>query len=62
MYYTMLYLARGYIELQDQAAESPASENALSDLKRDYPKTVEALKTMPRTDDEEERHILRGRT
>jgi pentatricopeptide repeat-containing protein PET309 len=62
MYYTMLYLARGYIELQDQAAESPASENALSDLERDYPKTVEALKTMPRTDEEEERHILRGRT
>lgn len=62
LYYTMLYLARNYIELQDEAAESPASENALSDLERDCPMTVDAIKTMPRTDDEEERHILRGRT
>ena len=62
VYYTMLYLARNYIELQDEAAESPASENALSDLERDCPRTVDAIKTMPRTDDEEERHILRGRT
>ncbi|PMD50282.1 uncharacterized protein K444DRAFT_603454 [Hyaloscypha bicolor E] len=62
MYYTMLYLAREYIELQDSAAESPAREYALLDLERDFPKTIDAIKTMPRSDDEEERHILRGRT
>jgi pentatricopeptide repeat-containing protein PET309 len=62
MYYTMLYLARKYIELQDSAAESPASEYALSGLERNYPKTVDAIKTMPRTDNEDERRILRGRT
>ncbi|KAE9363471.1 hypothetical protein N431DRAFT_389373 [Stipitochalara longipes BDJ] len=62
VYYTMLYLAREYIELQDSAAESPAYEYILSDLERDYPKTIKAIKTMPRTDNEEERSILRGRT
>ena len=62
MYYTLLYLAREYIELQDSAAESPAYEYVLSDLERDYPKTMKAIKTMPRTDNEEERNVLRGRT
>jgi pentatricopeptide repeat-containing protein PET309 len=62
LYYTLLYLARGYIELQDQAAESPVGENTLADLERDFPNTIKAIKTMPRTDDESERYILRGRT
>ncbi|PMD47360.1 TPR-like protein [Hyaloscypha variabilis F] len=62
MYYTMLYLAREYIELQDSAAESPAYKYILSDLERDYPKTMKAIKTMPRMDNEGERNILRGRT
>jgi pentatricopeptide repeat-containing protein PET309 len=60
LYYTLLYLARGFLELQAMAAESPASENLLSDLERDCPMTVKAIKTMQRSDDEEERRILRG--
>jgi pentatricopeptide repeat-containing protein PET309 len=60
LYYTMLYLARGFLELQADAAESVSSQNFLSDLERDCPMIVKAIRTMPRSDDVDERRILRG--
>jgi pentatricopeptide repeat-containing protein PET309 len=57
---TLLYLARAYLELEAMGAESRASQAFLSDLERDCPRIVKAIRTMQRTDDEVERSILRG--
>ena len=61
-YHTILYLARGFLELQGLAAESPAAVNFISDLERDCPTIVKAIKTMQRGDDDDDtqRQILRG--
>ncbi|CZS92184.1 related to coxI translation protein CYA5 [Rhynchosporium agropyri] len=59
-YLTILHLARGYLELQSMAAESPNSEVLLDDLERDCPRVVRAIVTMQRVDDHLERTILRG--
>lgn len=57
-YRTMLYLARGYIELEGVFAER-GHYSLMLELERDCPKTTQAIKTMPRTDEYEEREILR---
>jgi pentatricopeptide repeat-containing protein PET309 len=57
---TLLYLARAYLELEAMGAESRASQNFLSDLERDCPRILKAIRTMQRNDDEMERSILRG--
>ncbi|KAL2061773.1 hypothetical protein VTL71DRAFT_7151 [Oculimacula yallundae] len=59
-YLTILHLARGYLELQDMAAESPNSEALLNNLERDCPRVVRAIVTMQRVDDHLERTILKG--
>jgi pentatricopeptide repeat-containing protein PET309 len=59
-YHTILYLARGYLEVQALSAEAPGSVNFMSDLERDYPTTIKAIKTMQRADDDSQRQILRG--
>lgn len=56
---TLLYLARVYLELQTLAAESPAQQILLAELERSCPLTVNAIRTMQRSDDELERRILR---
>lgn len=58
---TLLVLARSYIDIEAAAAESKAYQWLLGDLERLYPKTVNAIKTMQRTNDEQEREILEGR-
>jgi pentatricopeptide repeat-containing protein PET309 len=57
--HTFLYLARGYLELQSMAAESPASQIMLTELERSCPKSIHAIRTMQRADDTLERQILR---
>ncbi|KAH9222136.1 hypothetical protein DL95DRAFT_354966 [Leptodontidium sp. 2 PMI_412] len=59
-YITLLHLARGYLELQSMAAESPYSESLLNNLERECPRVVRAITTMQRVDDHLERTILRG--
>lgn len=57
--HTLLYLARGYLELQSMAAESPASQIMLAELEHSCPKTIHAIRTMQRVDDALEREVLR---
>jgi pentatricopeptide repeat-containing protein PET309 len=57
--HTFLYLARGYLELQSMAAESPAQQIMLAELERSCPKTTHAIRTMQRVDDPLEREVLR---
>jgi pentatricopeptide repeat-containing protein PET309 len=57
--HTLLYLARGYLELQSMAAESTASQIMLAELERSCPKTIHAIRTMQRVDDSLERDVLR---
>lgn len=57
--HTLLYLARGYLDLQSMAAESPAQQIMLAELDRSCPKTIHAIRTMQRVDDELEREVLR---
>jgi pentatricopeptide repeat-containing protein PET309 len=57
--HTFLYLARGYLELQTMAAESPAQQIMLAELERSCPKTIHAIRTMQRVDDPLEREVLR---
>jgi pentatricopeptide repeat-containing protein PET309 len=57
---TLLWLARGYMEIEAQAVESRASESMINWLGRECPKTVQAIKSMHRTDEDLERAILRG--
>jgi pentatricopeptide repeat-containing protein PET309 len=57
--HTLLYLARGYLELQSMATESPASQIMLAELERDCPKTILAIRTMQRVDNPLERDVLR---
>jgi pentatricopeptide repeat-containing protein PET309 len=59
-YHTLLYLARALLELQAMAAESRASQFLLNDLERKCSRTVQAIKSMQRTDDALEREVLRG--
>ena len=59
-YHTLLYLARALLELQSMAAESRASQFLLDDLERKCSRTVQAIKSMQRTDDALEREVLRG--
>jgi pentatricopeptide repeat-containing protein PET309 len=57
---TLLFLARGFLELQAMSAESRASQMLLEDLQRTCPRTLLAIRTMQRTDNALEREILRG--
>ena len=59
-YHTLLFLSRAFVELQAMAAESRASQFLLDDLERKCSRTVQAIKTMQRTDDVLEREVLRG--
>ncbi|PBP28849.1 translation regulator (Cya5) [Diplocarpon rosae] len=59
-YVTILYLARGYLEIQSMAAESPANQLKLDHLERTCPRLVRAITTMQRVDDYMERTVLRG--
>jgi len=56
---TLLRLARVYLELQTMAAESPAQQILLAEVERSCPLTINAIRTMQRSDDDLERHILR---
>jgi pentatricopeptide repeat-containing protein PET309 len=60
VYHTLLYLAKNFLELQDMSAESKGYQMLLSDLDRDCPKTMQAIKTMQRIDGELERRVLRA--
>ena len=55
---TLLYLARGYLDLQTMYAEAGPSELILEDLRKRCPNTVAAVITMPRSGDLVERKIL----
>ncbi|KAG0649202.1 Pentatricopeptide repeat-containing [Hyphodiscus hymeniophilus] len=57
--HTLLYLAKGYLELQSAAAESTAGQNILAELEGSCPKTINAIRTMQRVDDSLERDVLR---
>lgn len=59
IYHTLLYLAKSFLEVQDMSAESKGYQMLLSDLNRDCPQTMQAIKTMQRIDGELERRILR---
>ncbi|EKD19794.1 uncharacterized protein L3040_001859 [Drepanopeziza brunnea f. sp. 'multigermtubi'] len=59
-YLTILYLARGYLELQSMAAESTADETLLNYLETNCPRVVRAITTMQRVDDYLERTVLRN--
>ncbi|OWP03439.1 hypothetical protein B2J93_7457 [Marssonina coronariae] len=59
-YLTILHLARGYLDIQSMAAESPASELKLDHLERTCPRVVKAITTMQRVDDYMERTVLRS--
>jgi pentatricopeptide repeat-containing protein PET309 len=56
---TLLYLARGFLEIQAMSTESKASRLLLGDLQHNCPRTVNAIQTMQRTDNALEREILR---
>ena len=58
--HTLLYLSRNFLELEGMSAESKAYQMLLSDLDRDCPRTMQAIKTMQRVDDQLERKILGG--
>ncbi|TVY92493.1 putative pentatricopeptide repeat-containing protein [Lachnellula willkommii] len=58
---TLLILARSYIDIEAAAAESQAYKWLLGDLERLYPRTVNAIKTMRRSNNEQERELLQGR-
>lgn len=59
-YRTILYLARGYLELQSMAAESADEEELLRHVETHCPRLVRAIVTMQRVDDHLERTVLRG--
>jgi len=59
-YHMLLYLARSYLQIQSLAAESRGNQMLLQDIERDCPRTIQAIKTMPRTDDALEREVLHG--
>lgn len=56
--HTLLELSRAYLDLQAAASESPAFQVMLEELQKENPKTLHAIKTMPRADDELEREYL----
>ncbi|KAH8804822.1 hypothetical protein F5884DRAFT_707782 [Xylogone sp. PMI_703] len=56
--HTMLELSRAYLDLQAAASESTAFQVLLDVLQKEFPKTLHAIKTMPRVDDELERKYL----
>jgi pentatricopeptide repeat-containing protein PET309 len=55
---TLAWLARAFLDLQAMAAESKASQILLDDLHHECPRTLNAIKTMQRTDANWEREIL----
>jgi pentatricopeptide repeat-containing protein PET309 len=57
-YHTFLWLGRGYLKIEAQAAESRAAESMMEWLSRECPKTVNALRTMQRSDGNLENAIL----
>ncbi|QSZ33938.1 hypothetical protein DSL72_005517 [Monilinia vaccinii-corymbosi] len=57
-YRTFLHLTTGFLNLQAMAAESKANRLLLNDLEKDCSRTLNAIKTMPRTGDSLEREIL----
>ncbi|RFU35691.1 hypothetical protein B7463_g646, partial [Scytalidium lignicola] len=56
--HTILELSRAYLDLQAAASESTAFQILLDELQKENPKTLHAIKTMPRVDDELERDYL----
>lgn len=55
---TLLYLGKAYIEIQENAAESQQAKEFLNYIESRCTRTVNALRTMQRADDEMERAIL----
>lgn len=60
VHHTLLYLAKVYSELRKSAAETNNGATLLRDLEKSCPKTVHAVKTMPRMDDDLEREVFKG--
>jgi pentatricopeptide repeat-containing protein PET309 len=56
--HTLLYMARAYLELQDTAPLSGRSQLLLDEITKQCPRTVGAIRTMERIDDDVERKIL----
>jgi pentatricopeptide repeat-containing protein PET309 len=59
LYHTFLSLAKVYLELQDRAAELAQGKNALDDIDTGCRRTVLAIKTMQRVNDNLQRKFLR---
>ncbi|TVY49444.1 putative pentatricopeptide repeat-containing protein [Lachnellula occidentalis] len=55
---TLIILARSYMDIEAAAAESKAYQWLLDDIQRLHPRTMNAIKTMRRYDDYQERQIL----
>ncbi|RKF53631.1 putative translation regulator protein [Golovinomyces cichoracearum] len=49
---TMLWLARRMIDLRAKAAENPETKKLITLICREYPKTVQAIDAIPRSDNE----------
>jgi pentatricopeptide repeat-containing protein PET309 len=60
IYHTMLFLARGLLDLQGSSAETKTARAILEELEETSPRTLLAIRTMQRVDDDLERLILRG--
>ncbi|RDW92150.1 hypothetical protein BP5796_01544 [Coleophoma crateriformis] len=59
-YRTLLYLARGFMEIEGALAEKPHFEYLFGEIHREFPRTIRAIETMQRTDEPLEREILRS--
>ncbi|KAH8590481.1 hypothetical protein B0O99DRAFT_579962 [Bisporella sp. PMI_857] len=59
-FHTLLYLARGYLELQEAAVESREFRFVLRDLEINCPRTIGAVRTMRKSEHELERLVLSG--
>ncbi len=57
---TFLQLGKSYMDLQDEAAESTTARDLQEYLERQCRRTIYALRTMERADDDQEREILRS--
>lgn len=55
---TLMWLAKSYLEMQASAVESLEVEKLMKFLERECPRTLQAVRTLERTDDEDERLIF----
>ena len=58
LYHTLLSLAKAYLEHQDRAVELAQGNNAVEDIETGCPRTVLAIKTMQRVNDNLQRKFL----